>query len=45
MDTARRTKIVATLGPATDDPAVMAGMIEAGMLEAGGKRRLVAEVA
>jgi pyruvate kinase len=31
MDTARRTKIVATLGPATDDPAVMAGMIEAGL--------------
>jgi pyruvate kinase len=31
MDTARRTKIVATLGPATDSPAVMAGMIEAGL--------------
>src|SRR5258707_164370 len=31
MDTARRTKIVATLGPATDDPAVMSGMIEAGL--------------
>jgi len=27
----RRTKIVATLGPATDDPAVMSGMIRAGL--------------
>jgi pyruvate kinase len=27
----RRTKIVGTLGPATDDPAVMAGMIRAGL--------------
>ncbi len=27
----RRTKIVATLGPATDDPAVMRRLIEAGM--------------
>ena len=27
----RRTKIVATLGPATDDPAVLRGMIEAGL--------------
>ena len=31
MDTQRRTKIVATLGPATDDPDVMAGMIKAGL--------------
>jgi pyruvate kinase len=31
MDTSRRTKIVATLGPATDDPAVLAGMIRAGL--------------
>ncbi len=31
MDTARRTKIVATLGPATDDPAVIAGMVDAGL--------------
>ena len=27
----RRTKIVATLGPATDDPAVLDAMIEAGL--------------
>jgi len=27
----RRTKIVATLGPATDDPAVLAGMLRAGL--------------
>ena len=31
MDTMRRTKIVATLGPATDDPQVMAGMVRAGL--------------
>ena len=31
MDTGRRTKIVATLGPATDDPGVIAGMVEAGL--------------
>ena len=31
MDTTRRTKIVATLGPATDDDAVMAGMVRAGL--------------
>jgi pyruvate kinase len=31
MDTTRRTKIVATLGPATDDEAVMAGMVRAGL--------------
>jgi len=31
MDTARRTKIVATLGPATDDPAVISGMVAAGL--------------
>ena len=31
MDTGRRTKIVATLGPATDDPAVIAGMVAAGL--------------
>ena len=31
MDTARRTKIVATLGPATDDPAVITGMVAAGL--------------
>ena len=27
----RRTKIVATLGPATDDPAIMSKVIEAGV--------------
>src|SRR5207302_8563539 len=27
----RRTKIVATLGPATDDPAVLAGLLAAGV--------------
>ena len=27
----RRTKIVATLGPATDDPAVLEGLIQAGV--------------
>src|ERR1035441_9571819 len=27
----RRTKIVATLGPATDDPQVVAGMVRAGL--------------
>ena len=27
----RRTKIVATLGPATDDPAVMAAMVRGGL--------------
>jgi len=27
----RRTKIVATLGPATDDPAVLADMLRAGL--------------
>ena len=27
----RRTKIIATLGPATDDPAVMRGLIDAGL--------------
>ncbi|MFB3102662.1 MAG: pyruvate kinase, partial [Alphaproteobacteria bacterium] len=26
----RRTKIIATLGPATDDPKVLAGVIDAG---------------
>ena len=26
----RRTKIIATLGPATDDPAVLEGVIRAG---------------
>jgi pyruvate kinase len=31
MDTLRRTKIVATLGPATDDPSVVAGMVRAGL--------------
>jgi pyruvate kinase len=31
MDTSRRTKIVATLGPATDDAEVLAGMIQAGL--------------
>src|SRR5579864_7339466 len=31
MDTLRRTKIVATLGPATDNPSVIAGMIDAGL--------------
>ena len=31
MDTSRRTKIVATLGPATDDPAVLAAMVGAGL--------------
>src|ERR1019366_1258755 len=31
MDTMRRTKIVATLGPATDDPQVVAGMVRAGL--------------
>src|ERR1700683_3945645 len=31
MDTLRRTKIVATLGPATDNPEVMADMIRAGL--------------
>ncbi len=31
MDTLRRTKIVATLGPATDDPSVIAGMVRAGL--------------
>ncbi|MDE2220631.1 MAG: pyruvate kinase [Gammaproteobacteria bacterium] len=31
MDSGRRTKIVATLGPATDDPAVIAGMVGAGL--------------
>jgi len=31
MDTSRRTKIVATVGPATDDPAVLADMIRAGV--------------
>jgi pyruvate kinase len=31
MDTSRRTKIVATAGPATDDPAVLAQMISAGV--------------
>jgi pyruvate kinase len=31
MDTLRRTKIVATLGPATDNPEVVAGMIAAGL--------------
>jgi pyruvate kinase len=29
--TARRTKIVATLGPATDEPGVLQGMVEAGL--------------
>ncbi|MGH8220833.1 MAG: pyruvate kinase [Steroidobacteraceae bacterium] len=31
MDTSRRTKIVATAGPATDDPDVLLGMIQAGV--------------
>jgi pyruvate kinase len=31
MDTSRRTKIVATLGPATDDPAVIGAMIQSGL--------------
>ena len=31
MDTGRRTKIVATLGPATAEPAVIAAMIAAGL--------------
>jgi pyruvate kinase len=31
MDTTCRTKIVATLGPSTDDPAVIAGMVQAGL--------------
>jgi pyruvate kinase len=31
MDTLRRTKIVATLGPATDEPGVIAGMVAAGV--------------
>jgi len=31
MDTLRRTKIVATLGPATDEPGVIAGMVKAGV--------------
>ena len=31
MDTLRRTKIVATLGPATDSPEIMAGMVDAGL--------------
>jgi pyruvate kinase len=31
MDPTRRTKIVATLGPATDEPGVLAGMVEAGL--------------
>jgi pyruvate kinase len=31
MDTQRRTKIVATLGPATDDPRVVADMVRAGL--------------
>ena len=31
MDTGRRTKIVATLGPATEDPSVIAAMVEAGL--------------
>jgi len=31
MDTSRRTKIVVTAGPATDDPAVLAQMIDAGV--------------
>jgi pyruvate kinase len=31
MDTQRRTKIVATMGPATDSPEVVAGMVEAGL--------------
>jgi pyruvate kinase len=31
MDTLRRTKIVATLGPATDAPEIVAGMVRAGL--------------
>ena len=31
MDTKRRTKIVATMGQATDDPQVVAGMVGAGL--------------
>jgi pyruvate kinase len=31
MDTQRRTKIVATLGPATDEEGVIAGMVQAGL--------------
>jgi len=31
MDTQRRTKIVATLGPATDEPRVVAEMVRAGL--------------
>src|ERR1700753_3868173 len=31
MDTQRRTKIVATMGPATDDPRVVAEMVRAGL--------------
>ncbi len=31
MDTGRRTKIVATLGPATESPGVIASMVEAGI--------------
>jgi pyruvate kinase len=31
MDTLRRTKIVATLGPATDSPEVLSGMVAAGL--------------
>jgi pyruvate kinase len=31
MDTLRRTKIVATLGPATDEPGVIADMVKAGL--------------
>jgi pyruvate kinase len=31
MDTTRRTKIVATLGPATDEPGVLQAMMEAGL--------------
>ncbi len=30
MPSSRRTKIVATVGPATDDPAVLEGLLEAG---------------
>ena len=31
MDTQRRTKIVATLGPATDEPGVLTAMVRAGL--------------
>lgn len=31
MDTLRRTKIVATLGPSTDSPEVISGMVRAGL--------------